>query len=224
MNRVVFAVLALALLVAACAERRGDSLAPTSSEETTPAAASSPSVEDETNGAGTFTYEVWFAGSEGFLFVSKRTAKLEPAVARVALESLLAGPSQAETAAGVFTAVPDGTELLGLDIEEGIATVDLSSEYAQGSGSWAEFLRLAQVVYTLTPVPDGGGSEVPARRRARADIRRARHLPRGADGPPRLPGLSSSHSSLRAWLRAAHDGDHLAERPLLQEVFAPLDA
>lgn len=37
-----------------------------------------------------------------------------------------------------------------LKINDEIATVDLSSEYEQGSGSWAESLRLAQVVYTLT--------------------------------------------------------------------------
>jgi hypothetical protein len=96
-NRLVFAVLAFALVVAACAERGGDSLAPTSSEETTPEAASSPSVEHETNGAGTFTYEVWFAGSEGFLFVSKRTAKLEPAVARARLQGLSSSHSGRES-------------------------------------------------------------------------------------------------------------------------------
>jgi germination protein M len=150
MKRIAFAVLALMLAVSACGEQGGDSLGPTSSEETLPAAASSPSLEDETTGAETFTYEVWFGGPEGFLFVLKRSAKAERVMERAALESLLAGPSEIEAAAGVFTAVPDGAELLSLDIKDGIATVDLSSEYEQGSGSWAESLRLAQVVYSLT--------------------------------------------------------------------------
>jgi hypothetical protein len=139
MKRTVFLIAALALALSACADRRVGSLGPGSGEQ--------PSPTDEQR---TVTYEVWFAGSEGLLFVSKRTAKPEPAMGRIALESLLAGPSEAEREAGVGTAIPNGTELLGLDIDDGIATVDLSSQYEQGSGSHAEFLRLAQVVYTIT--------------------------------------------------------------------------
>lgn len=141
MKRMVLAIAALALVLSACADRRLGSLGPGSEEATDPPAASSP---------GTLTYEVWFAGSEGWLFVSKRTAEFEPSVGKIALESLLAGPTETERAAGVFTAIPDGTVLLSMDIEGGIATVDLSSDYEQGSGSHAEFLRLAQVVYTIT--------------------------------------------------------------------------
>ena len=148
MKRIVFAVLALALAGPGCGERGAGSVGASSSGATTPAATSSPSVENEMDKAG--AYEVWFAGNEGFLVASKRTAKLEPATPRLALESLLAGPSEGEVAADLFSAVPDGTELLGLDVEDRIATVDLSSEFEQGSGSMAEFLRLAQVVYTLT--------------------------------------------------------------------------
>jgi germination protein M len=148
MKRIVLAIAALTLVLSACAGRGVGSLG-RPDEETSPPGASTPSPDDGTN-ERTYTYEVWFAGSEGFLFVSKRTAKLEPAVGRIALESLLAGPSETERTAGVFTAIPDGTELLDLDIEDGIATIDLSSAYEQGSGSHAEFLRLAQVVYTIT--------------------------------------------------------------------------
>jgi hypothetical protein len=139
MKRIVLAITALALVLSACADRRVGSLGPDSA-----------SPKGEPNEPGAFTYEVWFAGSEGWLFVSKRAAKSEPGVGRLALESLLAGPTETERAAGVFTAIPDGTELLGFDVDDGIATVDLSSEYEQGSGSHAEFLRLAQVVYTIT--------------------------------------------------------------------------
>jgi germination protein M len=149
MKRIVLAIAALALVLSACADRRVGSLGP-DSEETTGPPASSPSPEGEPNEPGAFTYEVWFAGTEGWLFVSKRTAMFEPGAGTLALKSLLAGPTETERAAGVSTAIPDGTELLGLDIHDGIATVDLSSEFEQGSGSHAEFLRLAQVVYTIT--------------------------------------------------------------------------
>jgi hypothetical protein len=149
MKRIVFVIAALALALSACADRRVGSLGPGSDEQTSPPATSSPNPS-QTDEQRTLTYELWFAGSEGWLFVSKRTAKPEAGVGRIALESLLAGPSEAEREAGVGTAIPDGTELLGLDIDDGIATVNVSSQYEQGSGSHAEFLRLAQVVYTIT--------------------------------------------------------------------------
>jgi spore germination protein GerM len=146
MKWVSFAVLALALVVSACGERGS-----TSGEDRRGEGA--PGAALETNGAGTFTYEVWFADSDGLLLMSKRQTNVEPEasrVARIVVDNLLAGPPEAEVAAGVITAIPSNTELLDLDIEDGIATVDLSSEYEQGSGSWAESLRLAQFVYTLT--------------------------------------------------------------------------
>src|SRR3990170_252090 len=74
-------------------------------------------------------------------------------IARAALEQLLAGPTDAEAEAGLHSEIPEGTELLDLAIEDGIATVDLSGEYDDGGGSLAMFTRLAQVVYTLTQFP-----------------------------------------------------------------------
>jgi Sporulation and spore germination len=168
-----FAILALALVVSACGEQGGGSLESTSNEEECRGRFRT-GPRDE--GTGTFTYEVWFAGSGGFLSVSKRQTNLEPEapkVPKLALDSLLAGPSEAEAAAGVFTAVPAGTELLHLDIEDGIAMVDLSSEYEQGSGSWGGIPSPGTGGLHPYAVRDGGDSGLPARRRAGEIIRRA---------------------------------------------------
>jgi germination protein M len=84
------------------------------------------------------------------------------AVARAAMEALLAGPTEDEGAhdlrvGTIGTQIPEGTTLLGLDVEGGVATVDLSAEFASGDiddqdrESWA--IRLAQVTYTLTQFP-----------------------------------------------------------------------
>ncbi|HEY6634827.1 MAG TPA: GerMN domain-containing protein [Acidimicrobiia bacterium] len=71
-------------------------------------------------------------------------------------EALLDGPTAEETAGipAITTAIPDDTTALGVEVDGGTATVDLSAEYGEGGGSASMFGRLAQVVYTLTRLPD----------------------------------------------------------------------
>ncbi len=92
--------------------------------------------------------------SEGLVPVLREVPQTQ-AVARAALEQLLLGPTGRETmdGAGISTAIPDGTELRGISIDGGVATVDLSGEFASGGGSAGAMMRLAQVTYTLTQFP-----------------------------------------------------------------------
>jgi germination protein M len=85
----------------------------------------------------------------------RRQVDATRAVGRAALNALFDGPTAEESAASppLTTSVPDGTILLGLDIADGLATVDLSREFESGGGSASMFGRLAQVVYTLTQFP-----------------------------------------------------------------------
>jgi hypothetical protein len=73
---------------------------------------------------------------------------------RAAVGELLEGPTDDEAAAGIGTTIPEGTELRGLEIVDGIATVDLSGAFDDGGGSAAMFTRLAEVVHTLTQFPE----------------------------------------------------------------------
>jgi len=165
MKRIGFAVAALALVLSACADRGAGSLGNVSDDGVPPGNTSSPSSEptkgpgkgnggngsqDDPSEPRTFTYQVWLTQGEGFLFVSQRTATFEPGVGRIALNDLLSGPSTAERGAFIGSEIPDGTELLGLDIEGGVATVDLSDEFGEGGSTLEETARLAQVVYTIT--------------------------------------------------------------------------
>ena len=95
---------------------------------------------------------MWFGYGE-WLFVTERTEPSSPRVGAAAVTALLAGPSAAELAAGVGTSIPEGTELLGLSIDGGVATVDLSGTFGSGGGSLSMFSRLAQLTYTLTQFP-----------------------------------------------------------------------
>jgi hypothetical protein len=66
---------------------------------------------------------------------------------------LLAGPTRAEVAAGLSTAIPEGTELRGVSVSNGVATVDLGGTFEDGGGSVSMLGRIAQVVATLTRFP-----------------------------------------------------------------------
>jgi spore germination protein GerM len=156
----------LGFVVASCGTGAGAQSAgqvPTAGEEPVPAATDTSSSQTQTgsetvpapsgtstggSSSGTVTYQVWFHRGEQ-LFVVTRTENAMPRVGSAALEALLEGPTEAERSAGVQTQVPDGTQLLGLAIAKGIATVDLTSEYESGGGTASMTMRLAQVVCTL---------------------------------------------------------------------------
>jgi germination protein M len=92
-----------------------------------------------------------FTGNEGLVPVLREVPQTR-AVATAAMRALLAGPDEPELAArpAMYTAIPDGTTLLGISIADGIATVNLSKEFETGGGSASVLARLAQVTYTLT--------------------------------------------------------------------------
>jgi germination protein M len=83
------------------------------------------------------------------------------AVATAAVRQLLAGPTDAERAHNLFTGtlgtdIPEGTLLLGIKIQSGLATVDLSREFESSDRAGdlrSMSYRFAQVVYTVSQFP-----------------------------------------------------------------------
>ena len=164
----VVLVAMLGFLAASCAAGEGaESAGPVPTEEpengTTSGSAPATTVDegsatetvpppDGDEPQGTVTYQVWFTKGES-LHVVKRTQAATRRVGTAALEALFEGPESFEAESGVGTAVPQGTQLLGLRIEDGIAFVDLTSEFESGGGSFSMFMRLAQVVCTLDQFP-----------------------------------------------------------------------
>lgn len=122
------------------------SAAPSESPGQTP----TPSPEGTTIVRAYFYLEL-VPGSAGLVPVLREVPGTR-AVARAAIEALIAGPTENESGA-MSSAVPAGTRLLGLTIDDGVATVDLSREFESGGGSASAMIRLGQVVYTLTQFP-----------------------------------------------------------------------
>lgn len=145
---VVAAVAALVPVVAACGGDEGGSTEPTAEPTSEPTVSPSPSPTDEPSGE-TVTVLVYFLSGEK-LATAERTLPATRAVGKAAMNALCGGPNSFEKAAGLASSVPDGTELLGIDVKDKVATVDLSGEFTSGGGSLSMMTRVAQVVYTLT--------------------------------------------------------------------------
>jgi hypothetical protein len=145
-----------AIATATASASPSPSAIPTPSPATSSPPAASPSPRPTASPTGTITLRAYF-----FLGGQVRAAGLVPVLRELpetkqtgiaAMNALLAGPNAKERGASprISTTIPEGTRLLGLSIEDGLATVDLSSEFESGGGSASCLGRLGQVVYTLT--------------------------------------------------------------------------
>jgi germination protein M len=165
----------VAFLVAACGPSTGDlgSVAPPPStaqpsialpsDEPTPGSTGNPQASPgatpspptgETTTVRSYFILGSFVDNAGLVPVLREISKTK-AVGAAAMAELLNGPNDDELGASpaMYTAIPEGTHFLGLTIENGVATVNLSKEFQSGGGSTTVVQRVAQVVYTLTQFP-----------------------------------------------------------------------
>jgi len=121
-----------------------------------PEPSTAPSAETGMSIVRTYFWLAGGAGSAGLVPTLHEVAGTK-AVATAAVKSLISGPTPMESQRGVTSRIPAGTQLLGLTVDNGVATVDLSSEFDSGGGADAVQTRRAQVVYTLTQFPSVKG-------------------------------------------------------------------
>ena len=100
---------------------------------------------------------------DGKVWPTLREVAETEAVAKAALEALLAGPTeQEETELGFSTAIPAGAELESVEISDGVARVELSAELPEES--------LAQVAYTASQFPTVESVEIAGKTYTRTDF------------------------------------------------------
>ena len=145
-------VLLAATALVACGS--GDDSVDTSSSEPAPTtteatgtgttAAGTPSGTVAPDAAGV-TLNVTFLDGGKVATGHRRVAPTQ-AVARAALDQLVAGPNATEQGVGYSSGIATGTKVGGIDIAGGVATVDLTPAVT-------DHAEQAQVVYTLTQFP-----------------------------------------------------------------------
>jgi spore germination protein GerM len=216
-----------------------------SAEPPTESPSGTPSPSPSASPEGTVIVRAYFflgsaTGNEGLVPVLREIPATK-AVAAAAMRELVKGPQGAELegSPAMYSAIPDGTRFLGVTIEDGIATVDLSGEFASGGGSATTLGRLAQVVYTLTqfstvdrvrfeldgePVTVFGSEGIvldhPARRADYRDLLPAIFVDRPAWGaaagnPVRLTGIANVFEAQFVVQVLDGRGRVLAEQPVM---------
>ncbi|HSF85825.1 MAG TPA: GerMN domain-containing protein [Acidimicrobiia bacterium] len=166
MKRLTILFVALALLFAACGggDDVGDAgpvttgdgaSAPVTTTTQAPVTTlpSDPAVTTTTVPEATQFVDVYFLQDGQYATAVATRIPTTPDVAANAIRALIAGPTATQQEIGLSSSVPTDTLLLGITIENGLATVDLSREFEAGGGSFAMITRLAQVVYTMTQFP-----------------------------------------------------------------------
>jgi hypothetical protein len=150
-RRGLLTALVLALCLAslvACGDDDSEDAGPASTTPTSTTSASTSSTEAPADQTAVRAY---FLRDEKVGAVAREAN--DEAVGAAALQGLLDGPTTAEKGIGFSSAIPAGTRLRGIVVEQRVATVDLSAEFGSGGGSASMQARVAQVVFTLTQFP-----------------------------------------------------------------------
>jgi spore germination protein GerM len=147
----------LLVLLGACATQETPDATPTPQPTTStqPNSSTQPTTSEPNGIVVYFMLEQLDDDPPGpFLVPVHREAVVRDDPAMTVMQVLLDGPTSDETAGtpAISTAIPESTEILGIELLDGLATVDLSGKYDDGGGSSGMFARLAQVVYTLTRI------------------------------------------------------------------------
>jgi len=103
-----------------------------------------PTAPPQTQGPRTLVY---FVAHDRLVSVPRRVVGEN--IPAEAARALIAGPTSAESAAGISSDVPTQTHLVSLDVSHSVATADVSSDFGAVGGS-DQVLAIAQFVYTLT--------------------------------------------------------------------------
>jgi germination protein M len=95
---------------------------------------------------------VYYQDEDGCIIPVTRWIQPQLGIARAAVSLAIDSPLLREetTYYGVYPVIPEGTEILGIDIRNGTAVIDFSRHLLSYGTAWSERNIIASIVYTLT--------------------------------------------------------------------------
>lgn len=115
-------------------------------------APSSPSSTSTSLPPATVGVQIFLVSSTGQLVAVERPVPY-PVSLSSAVAALIDGPTNAESASGLQSAVPAQTDLTSATVSGGIATIDLGGTFGQLVGQ-SQIDAVAQIVFTATALPN----------------------------------------------------------------------
>ena len=100
--------------------------------------------------------KIFLVGANGHLVARDRDVPVSAPDLVTVLSALVVGPTDAEAAAGLGSAIPAQTTVLGATISGGVATVNLGLTFGQLVGP-PQIQAVAQVVFTAAALPGVAG-------------------------------------------------------------------
>lgn len=145
----------VAVVVAACGDGISESPTPTVTVTVTASPTAAPSTSPSSPSASPSPVAnkqivtLYFV-RDGELCAVARRLSIGDSPGEAVVKALLKGPTAAEEAAGVTSAIPSGTRLVEFSADGVAASVAVSSRFARADDTTTVRLRMAQLVYTVS--------------------------------------------------------------------------
>jgi germination protein M len=117
------------------------------------AGAAGTATTGATPAAGATTELPIFFVRDGKLGVARRKVPADANIVTNALDALLAGPTEAESQAGLSSAIPNLTRVRGIGLIGDVLAVNLSGSFSALGPQFSSELRVAQIIYTVSVFP-----------------------------------------------------------------------
>mgnify|MGYP005843153973 CR=1 FL=1 len=111
-----------------------------------------PKVSSVSSDTATIPVTLYYQDKDGCIVPVTRQVAKQEGIARAAVNGLIDSPINREELEyyGLYPVLPMGTEILGISIKEGVATIDFNDKFLGYESGIAERNVVSSVVYTLT--------------------------------------------------------------------------
>lgn len=157
----------------ASADSEGSGQAGVVNDELVPAVVLGGIPDDTWQEDGYVPVSLYLRDSDGFIIPVTQKAVNQAAIAKLTLSRLIDDTVNREELAqyGLYPTIPQETEILGLTIANGIASVDFSSNFLNYKTDLDERGMISSIVYTLTQFPSITGVKITCTGKKLSDMR-----------------------------------------------------